>query len=234
MKLAIFDIDGTLTGTNSVDGECFIEALAEAHDIRNVNADWSAYPHTTDSGITLSIFRERFGRAPLVEELTALKECFIRLLESQYKLASAKFRAIAGAAEAVEALRRETDWVVAIATGCWQSSAELKLKAAGIETASVAAAYAEDGLSREEILRTAVARALGQSGQQGFEKIASIGDGVWDVRAARRLEYRFLGVGAPEAETRLRRAGASHVIKDFADYGQFIRCLNEAEFPLPL
>jgi beta-phosphoglucomutase-like phosphatase (HAD superfamily) len=30
MKLAIFDIDGTLTNTNRLDDECFVEALAEA------------------------------------------------------------------------------------------------------------------------------------------------------------------------------------------------------------
>lgn len=232
MKLAIFDIDGTLTDTNSVDSQCFIEALAEAHAITEVNADWSAYPHTTDSGITLCIFQERFGRAPQAEELRAVKQCFVRLLERQCQSASAEFCEIAGAGVAVEALRREAGWAVAIATGCWRASAALKLKAAGIETAGIASAYAEDGLSREEILQAAVAKVLLQYGQQRFEKIISIGDGLWDVRAARRLEYPFLGVGQGAAEARLRRAGASHVIKDFTDYSRLMDYLGEAKVPL--
>lgn len=231
MKLAIFDIDGTLTDTNSVDSQCFVEALAEAHNITQVTTDWSAYPHTTDSGITLHIFQEKFGRAPLAGELTAFKRCFVRLLEAQYTSASAKFSEITGAARVFETMKREPDWAVAIATGCWRASAVLKLKAAGIEIEEIPAAYAEDGLSREEILKTALAKALKQRGRQSFEKIVSIGDGLWDVRAARRLSFAFLGVGFGDDETELRRAGASHVVRDFSDYRQFIECLNEATVP---
>jgi phosphoglycolate phosphatase-like HAD superfamily hydrolase len=232
MKLAIFDIDGTLTDTNRVDDECFIAALAEAHNITEVNANWSAYPHTTDSGITAYIFQERFERAPQAEELTTLKDCFVNLLNVRSQSASAQFCEIPGAVAALEMMRREPDRAVAIATGCWQASAVLKLKVAGIETDGIPAAYAEDGLSREEILRVAVSKALERYGQQRFEKIVSVGDGVWDLRAARRLALAFLGVGRGEAEARLREAGASHVIQDFADYRRLIKCLNEAEIPL--
>ncbi len=33
MKLAVFDLDGTLTATNAVDDECFVRALRIAHNI---------------------------------------------------------------------------------------------------------------------------------------------------------------------------------------------------------
>jgi phosphoglycolate phosphatase-like HAD superfamily hydrolase len=232
MKLAIFDIDGTLTDTNSVDDLCFTAALAEAHNITQISTNWSAYPHTTDSAITLHIFQERFGRAPRAEELTAFKQSFVRLLEAEHESTSAQFREIYGAADALTRMRHEPFRAVAIATGCWQATAILKLKAARIESDWIPSAYAEDGLSREEILEAAVSKALAQYEQRSFERIVSIGDGLWDVRAARRLEFPFLGVGRGEAETRLRQAGASHVIKDFADYSRFIQCLDEAQVPL--
>ena len=85
MKLAIFDIDGTLTNTNGVDDECFVKALAEAHAITEIDTDWATYPHTTDSGITLHIFQEKFGRHPEETELGKFKGCFVNMLGVQYE-----------------------------------------------------------------------------------------------------------------------------------------------------
>ncbi|MEP6913489.1 MAG: HAD family hydrolase [bacterium] len=231
MKLALFDIDGTLTNTNGVDNDCFVKALAEANAITEIDTDWAGYPHTTDSGITHHIFQEKFGRSPEETELGKFQCCFLNMLNEQYQSNSASFAEIAGASIALNSLKRESDWAVAIATGCWRESALLKLKAAKIDIDGIPAAYAEDGLSREEILQAAVSRSLEHYRVSGFGKIVSIGDGLWDVRTARRLAFTFLGVGCRESATMLHQAGAKHVIRDFADYGQLVRFLNEAEIP---
>ena len=93
------------------------------------------------------------------------------------------------------------------------------------------AAYAEDGLSREDILKAAVSRSLEQHGVSCFERIVSIGDGLWDVRTAGRLNFAFLGIGCGESATRLEQGGATHVIEDFSDYDQVLKSLLEAEVP---
>lgn len=231
MKLAIFDIDGTLTNTNSVDDRCFINALSEAHAITEINTDWSTYPHTTDSGITLQIFQEKFGRDPQDPELEIFKSCFVNMLTEQYHANSSSFTEITGASVALSKLKRESDWAVAIATGSWRESALLKLRAAKIDIKGIPAAFAEDGLSREEILQSAVSQALEHYRLSSFAKTVSIGDGLWDVRTARRLNYAFLGVGFGESAAMLDRAGAKHVIEDFVDYGRLVSFLNEAEIP---
>src|SRR6266850_3771189 len=231
MKLAIFDIDGTLTNTNSVDNECFLKALSEAHAITEINTDWATYPHTTDSGITLHIFQEKFGRSPDETELAKFKSCFVNMLSEQYQSDSSSFAEIAGASIALNRLKRESDWAVAIATGCWRESALLKLRAAKIDIDGIPAAYAEDGLSREEILQAAVSQSVEQYSLTSFERIVSIGDGLWDVRTARRLSFTFLGVGCGQPAAMLYQAGARHVIEDFADYDQLVKFLNEAEIP---
>ena len=231
VKLAIFDIDGTLTNTNSVDDGCFVKALSEAHAITGINTDWASYPHTTDSGITLQIFREKFGRAPEDLELEKFKSCFVNMLTEEYHLNSSGFTEITGASVAITRLKQEYDWAVAIATGCWRESALLKLRAAKIEIDGIPAAFAEDGLSREEILQAAVSKSLKQHRQNNFGKTVSIGDGLWDVRTARRLNFAFLGVGSAEAATILDRAGAKHIIEDFTDYNRFVHILNEAQIP---
>lgn len=231
MNLAIFDIDGTLTNTNTVDDECFIKSLSEAHGITKVSTDWAGYSHTTDSGITQQIFQERFGRDPEEPELDKLKFCFVGMLKDQFQANPSSFVETAGASVALGGLKREADWAVAIATGSWRESALLKLRAANIDFDGIPCAYAEDGLSREEILLSAVSQALQQHRVSGFAKTVSIGDGLWDVRTARRLEFAFLGVGGGGRAAILDRAGAKHVVEDFADYGQLVRFLEDAEVP---
>ena len=231
MKLAIFDIDGTLTNTNSVDNGCFVKALSEAHGITEINTDWATYPHTTDSGITLQIFQEKFGRDPEVSELDKFKSCFVNMLSDRYYSDSSSFTEVTGASVALSRLKRESDWSVAIATGSWRESALLKLKAAKIDVDGIPAAFAEDGLSREEILLSAVSQSLKQYRLSSFAKTVSIGDGLWDVRTARRLNFAFLGVGFGETAGTLDRAGAKHVIEDFADYSRLVSFLNVAQVP---
>ena len=42
MKLLVLDLDGTLTRTDAVDEECFVEAFADVFGIRDLNTRWSA------------------------------------------------------------------------------------------------------------------------------------------------------------------------------------------------
>jgi len=231
MKLAIFDIDGTLTNTNNVDDECFVTAFSELLGIDDIDTDWAAYPHTTDSGITQHVFQERFGRNPEPMELDKFKGSFVNMLAEQYQADGSSFAEVAGASLAVGRLKKDSAWAVAIATGCWRDSALLKLNAAKIDTEQIPAAYAEDGLSREEILKAALSQSLEQYRVSRFEKVVSVGDGVWDVRTAARLNFAFLGVGRGASVTRLSQAGATHVIEDFSDYDRLVRFLTEAGVP---
>ena len=229
MNLAILDIDGTLTETNAVDEVCFVQAFADAHSITEINTDWMQYQCVTDSGIMFQIFQERFGRPPAGDELQNYKSCLVNLLETHRSRDFSLFAEISGASRALIRLNQETEWAVALATGCWRVSAELKLKAAGIEAEHLPAAFAEDGLSRETILQTAMSRAQRSSGQSHFERIVSVGDALWDVQAARSLSIPFVGVAKGDRGLKLRQAGVTHVLEDYSDYEKLIDCLRRAE-----
>jgi phosphoglycolate phosphatase-like HAD superfamily hydrolase len=233
MKLVIFDIDGTLTNTNRVDGECFVQAFADLYGVTDINTNWADYPHATDSGITLQIFQQRWGRAPVPSEVTSLKRSFVSFMQSQFSIDPTLFEEIPGAASTLDRLRQGTEWAVAIATGCWSESAEMKLKAAGIFAGGIPMACADDSLSREEILRAAVSKGQAHYGQGDFERIVSIGDGVWDVRTALHLNFAFIGIGSGEHEKLLRTTGATYVIGDYSNFEQVVQGLNEAKIPKP-
>jgi phosphoglycolate phosphatase-like HAD superfamily hydrolase len=231
MNLAIFDVDGTLTETNTVDEICFVQAFADAHSITKINTDWIQYQYVTDSGIMFQIFHERFGRPPADGELQNYKSCLVNLLETHRSRDSSLFAEISGASRALIRLNQETGWALALATGCWRVSAELKLKAAGIGAEHLPAAFAEDGLSRETILQTAMSRAQRSYSQSHFERIVSVGDALWDVQAAGNLGIPFVGVGTADRGLRLRQVGATHVLEGYSDYQKLIDCLRKAEVP---
>ncbi len=52
------------------------------------------------------------------------------------------------------------DWVIALATGCFYESAELKLEKAKMDIKSFPIATADDAVSREEILQLAIEKSL--------------------------------------------------------------------------
>jgi phosphoglycolate phosphatase-like HAD superfamily hydrolase len=60
-----------------------------------------------------------------------------------------------------------------------------------------------------------------------FEKIVSVGDGVWDVRTAKNLNLDFVGIARGKRAGKLRQAGAEFLIEDFRDYKVFLEYLNK-------
>ena len=60
-----------------------------------------------------------------------------------------------------------------------------------------------------------------------FSAVTYVGDGAWDVKAARQLGWNFIGVGAGEAAEQLKRAGAETVIPDFEPTKAFLELLRK-------
>lgn len=232
MNLVIFDVDGTLTNTNGVDDDCFLQAFEDTLGITDISADWENYPHTTDSAIALRVFQTKFDRAPKIEEIQKHKTRFLELLQIQSAAKPELFEEIKGAGEMLRRLRREKDWVIAIATGSRRDAVRLKMKAAKIVGDDLPIASADDALSREEILQIAMQMALKVYNQLEFEKIVSVGDGVWDARTAANLKLPFLGIGDEKTAKKLRQVGANLTLENFTDYDLFLTSLESATIPV--
>jgi len=123
-RLAVFDIDGTLTDTNAVDEECYLRAVAEVLELESAALDWSEAPHVTDSDL-LRWLCERYCGRPLRDgEAEATVGRFLELLALELRSAPERFRAVPGVPAALDRLR-ESGWDVALATGGWEPSARL-------------------------------------------------------------------------------------------------------------
>lgn len=227
MHLVIFDIDGTLTNTEQIDEDCFVRALALEFGIFDINTNWVEYKHITDSGITQQIFIEKLGRFPSDEELIRVKRCFVSLLQEAFIDNQDLFSEIPGSRNVLAQLQLDSEWCVAIATGGWGESAKLKLQKANLQITEIPFASANDALSREDIVNTAIIKAKDVYQVEKFDRVVFVGDGLWDVKAAANLKIAFVGIG----NHKLISAGATQVIKDFQDLEVFRAMLKTANIP---
>jgi phosphoglycolate phosphatase-like HAD superfamily hydrolase len=229
-RLAIFDIDGTLTRTSEVDDACYIRAVREEWGVPSMSTDWSAYEHSTDNAIAAEIFRRARGREATPSELGALRDRFAGLVAAEAERAPERFQPVPGAPSLVVELPQR-GWAVAIATGGWTPSARTKLARAGVPAADIPAAFACDARPRQEIIAIAASRAAARLGVERFERVVYLGDGVWDARACAAAGLPFVGVAQGQRAERLRDEGASVVLPDFADVARVLRALDEAGVP---
>lgn len=229
-RIAVFDVDGTLTLTSAVDDACYIRSVREEWGVPSMSTDWSAYEHSTDNAIAAELFRRHRGREASVHELAALRDRFAGLVRAEADRDPSLFRPVPGVESILLGLPRH-GWSVAIATGGWTPSARCKLDRAGVPWRELPAAFACDARPREAIIRIAAQRAAERAGVAGFERIVYVGDGVWDVRACRTAGFPFVGVATGERAERLRREGAGAVLPDYADAAAFLAALDAAQAP---
>lgn len=230
MKLVVFDIDGTLTRTNHIDAWCFARAF-EAAGLSAEDEDWTGCRNVTDNGITEHIFQQQRGRSPSPEEVQQLRHAVVELLQTAAREQPQAFLQVPGADVAVKELGGGSEWAVSVASGCWQPSGRLKLAQAGLQMDKVPAAFADDGVMRIDVVASAIAQARAHYGQEEFDRIVSIGDGVWDIAVARQLKLPFIGIHGHGRSDGLRESGARHILSDYSDLAEFFRALDEAVVP---
>jgi len=228
-RLAIFDVDGTLTDTYEVDDDCYRTTIAEALGVEGSALDWSGAAHVTDSEIFRFLSAAHRRSEPSADEMSRARSRFVDRLRAELEQAPARFTAIRGASTMLGQIA-EHGWSVAVATGGWGPSARLKLGVAQLAIDDGVFACADDGRSRADIVRFARARAETFYGCR-FDRVVSIGDGEWDVRTATELDMPFVGIGAGERADRLRRAGAGIVLPDYSDFDAFMTALERARQP---
>ncbi|MGI9234358.1 MAG: HAD family hydrolase [Woeseiaceae bacterium] len=188
MHAVIFDIDGTLLESASVDDALYRDAVVSIVGDVRFRATIADYSHVSDSGILAQVFEDN-GISPTTEITSAVKSRFVQSLR-QHISDHGPFPEISGASDILESLRRSNDHSVAIATGGWRESAQLKLASAGLDRFDIPLSTSDDAADRKEIMRL----ALGSLGT-GFHSVTYYGDGVWDRDASLELGWQFVAVG---------------------------------------
>lgn len=213
--LVIFDVDGTLTRTSDLNVRAFTRAFEDVLGAPLPSQDWSQYPRVSATGLFEDACHRVLGRDPHDEERAGIRARTIELLA----IALFSLKDSLEVPGAVHAVARLTSGphAVALATGDWRESAEIKLERAGFEIEGLPLATADDALAREDIIRLAYQRA----GATTHPHVVYVGDGPWDLEAARSLGFAVVGVAPDGQDGRLREAGVQDIIRDFGDYHLF-------------
>ena len=219
--LVIFDVDGTLTRTFDIDASLYARAFRDTFGVPLPTLDWTAYRYATDRGIAEGALR-RAGPRGAGRSLEEMRRRFIEMLDEA--LPSDAGRQVAGAGTILDRLRQHGH-AIAIATGCWEASARLKLARSFIEVGDCPVVGCDDEADRGAILRSAMKRATPDEGP-----VVYVGDGRWDVQAARCLQLGFVGIDHDDSG-RLRRLGVGTVRRDFRDYRAFLGALARTVQP---
>jgi phosphoglycolate phosphatase-like HAD superfamily hydrolase len=145
------------------------------------------------------------------ELIDAIKTDMLYMMEQDVATDEDLMRPIDGARTILVELER-AGFAVAVATGSWRESALFKLRFAGIEHLGIPIATADDHESRVGIIRTAIGRAMERYGRKSFVPVTYVGDGVWDLEAARAMDIHFIGVAIGERAKLLRTKGAKKIV----------------------
>ena len=214
MHLAVFDIDGTLADSAEFDGLLYAEAIWKVLGIE-IDCAWSNYSSVTDSGILDQIIDESSLSGERGRIHSQVRTEFVNLTKNYLDKNTEALREIPGAKALVDTLKKHPSVVVAIATGGWRETAEIKLRGIGIDPGDIPLATASDLSDRRDIIGLAESRAM--NGRIALHR-TYFGDGIWDKKAAMELNYGFVAVGD----------GVVHDISvpDLSDHSRILRYLG--------
>lgn len=188
MHAVVFDIDGTLLQSAAVDDALYRQAVRHVLGEVKLRPTLHDYEFITDAGILSQILADN----SITEDrdfLYEIKAHFVGGLQSHID-DNGPFIEVPGAGNLLRSLRESALHAVAIATGGWRESAELKLQSAGLDYSDFPLATANDHHDRVGIMEIALSQ-LGSS----FHSVTYYGDGPWDRDACAALGWRFVPVG---------------------------------------
>jgi phosphoglycolate phosphatase-like HAD superfamily hydrolase len=192
VRLALFDIDGTLIRTHGAGVRAFARAFAVEFGLGN-GTETMSFAGRTDTSLVRE-FLQQHGRQVTPEDMQRFFDCYVFLLD--HYLRESTGGVIPGVPEFITALQRQQPpAVLGLLTGNIRLGAEIKLRRFGLWGSFVTGAFADDHEDRNEIARVAFARGralLGNALQP--EEVLVVGDTPHDIRCGRAIGAKTLAV----------------------------------------
>ena len=230
MKIALFDIDGTLVWTHGAGKRAMRRALT------GVAGSTGPETHPYDGKTDKQIVREALTHDGLEDaRIDALMDAVLAryLAELELELAREPHGAelLPGVGDVLDAIEARHDIVLGLLTGNLVRGAERKLRAVGVDPARfVVGAFGSDHELRHELPAIARERASVRLGRAvSGEACVIIGDTPSDVAWARPIGARAIAVATGGFDmAALAACGPEAVFQDLRDTEAVVRAIIDA------
>ena len=233
MRLALFDIDGTLVSMGGAAREAFVRALAETVGRREVVSDGVSFGGKTDPQIARELLaRNGVGDGAMEGAIAETVRRYLVHFERDLPKAQGA-RLLPGVRELLAALAGRDDVATALLTGNVEQGARLKLGFfdLGRHFDFTVSAFGSDHHDRYELPAIVLARARERFGSQiAGSDLVILGDSEHDVLCGRGVGARALAVATgwtPAAA--LDALGPHRLFADFSDTGAVVAAIAGEE-----
>jgi phosphoglycolate phosphatase-like HAD superfamily hydrolase len=226
MRLALFDIDGTLITDGGAAREAFGAAL---RDVYNYGGDLARYDFSgrTDPQIAFMVLRDTgLSDSDIAAKLDDLWQHYLGGLERN--ATAERVRVLPGIRTLLDELAAREDVMLALLTGNLERGARLKLAAPELNRYFPFGAFGSDSMHREELPPIAVARASTRNGHRfAGRDVVILGDSIYDVRCGVPHGATTIAIASGKtAAEKLRAESPHHFFTDAADTAALIRAIT--------
>ena len=230
MRIALFDIDGTLLWTNGA-GRRAMERALESH-IGRAGAGEHRYDGKTDRQIVREAMRHGgLSDADVDARMDDVLARYLTELVVELDRADHGVELLPGVMDVLDALDRRDDVILGLLTGNLAGGAERKLRAAGVDPARFAVgAFGSDGEHRHDLPAIARDRASAHLGRAvPGDACVIIGDTPSDVACGRGIGARAIAVATGHYDVASLEACRPHaVFSDLTDTLAVVRAIADA------
>lgn len=203
MRLALFDIDGTLILTGGAGMRAFYRAVQQVFGIR-VDGEVIPPDGKTDPLIAKELL-EHFGQSHLwnEESRAQLFTGYLGYLEEEMERARAcgEIRVLPGVRELLDRLIAESDFAVGLVTGNLEQGARIKLAWAGLAGYFGFGGYGSDSEDRTTLIRLAMQRGAQLVVPADVEASFVLGDTPLDILHGRAAGASVVAVASARYST---------------------------------
>jgi phosphoglycolate phosphatase len=194
VRLLLFDIDGTLVLTGGAGSRAMTRAFAATHGLEDALRTVDLAGRT--DRIIMRDALSRAGRDHEDVDLDEFREAYCAALREEIqKPGTGRRGVLPGVRPLLEGLAARDDVRLALLTGNFRASAEIKLSAFGIWEFFSWGAFADDAIERDDLIRIAHGRHETEHGRAiEPDRVVVIGDTPHDIRCARAGGARVVAV----------------------------------------